>query len=184
MLVSDDGRIGCIGGQTGKGRGHDWRAVRDDGGPAGWALVERGGDATDLRFALCIGNEFAARDFTATLRFRPVGGERYQTAGFVFRAQSAADYYVVRADAREGSVWLYRVARGRRAGVSGKDVPVKLGDWHELKVKAENDKFEVSLGGASLFTATDRTLPQSGAIGVWSQGDSVTHFGLLMIEPR
>ena len=182
-LVTEDGRIGCIEGQTGIGRNLDWRAVRDEGGPAGWALVERGGDPTDLRFALCVGNELAARDFDATLCFRPMGGERHQAAGLVFRGQNAANYYVVRADAREGNVWLYRVVNGRRAGIAGKDAPVKLGQWHELKVRAALDKFEVWLDGTSLFTATDRSLPVAGALGVWSQGDSVTHFGLLLVEP-
>jgi len=182
-LVTDDGRIGCIQGQTGIGRPPDWRATRDEGGAAGWALVERGADATDLRFTLCVGNEVVARDFEASLRFKPVGGERHQAAGLIFRAMSAADYYLVRADAREGNVWLYRVVNGRRAGISSKDVPVKSGQWHEIKVRAALDKFEVSLDGISLFTATDRSLPQGGAFGVWNQADSVTHFGLLLVEP-
>ena len=48
---------------------------------------------------------------------------------------------------------------------------------------ASNESFEVSLDGKVLFSATDRSLPQPGAIGVWSQADSVTHFGSLLVGP-
>ena len=55
--------------------------------------------------------------------------------------------------------------------------------WHSLRLIASNDRFEVSLDGKVLFTATDRSLPQSGAMGVWSQADSVTHYGSLLVGP-
>ena len=101
----------------------------------------------------------------------------------MFRAQNANDYYVVRVSALEGSVRLYRMQKGRRSQIAGKDVPVETGKWHSLRVIAVNDKFEVSLDGKPLFTATDRTLPQVGTMGVWSQADSVTHYGSLLAGP-
>ena len=180
-FITPDGRLACVGGQTGIGRPFDWRAVRDEGGPAGWALVEKADDATDLRFPLCVTPQPLPRDIDLTLRFRPVSGAKYQVGGLIFRAQSADIYYVVRADALEGSVRLYRMAKGRRAGVGGKDVPVKTGEWHALRVRAVEDSFEVWLDGAQLFKATDRSLMVPGAVGVWTQGDSVTHFGALTI---
>ena len=39
------------------------------------------------------------------------------------------------------------------------------------------------LNGTSLFSATDRTLPQAGPVGVWSQADSVTYYGSLLMSP-
>jgi hypothetical protein len=180
-FVTPDGRIACVGGGTGIGRPHDWRAVRDDGGPTGWALVEKADDATDLRFAVCVTPQPLPRDLDLTLHFRPVGGAKYQAGGLIFRAQGATTYYVVRADALEGSVRLYRMVNGRRAGVGGKEVPVKTGQWHAIRVRAVGDSFEVWLDGEPLFKATDRSLMMPGAVGVWTQGDSVTHFGALTI---
>jgi hypothetical protein len=180
-FITPDGRLACVGGQTGIGRPPDWRAVRDVGGPNGWALVEKADDATDLRFPICVTPQPLPRDLDLTLFFRPVGGARYQAGGLIFRAQNAATYYVVRADALEGSVRLYRMANGRRAGVGGKDVPVKTGDWHSLRLRALGETFEVWLNGEHLFKATDRNLILPGAIGVWTQGDSLTHFGALMV---
>ena len=73
--------------------------------------------------------------------------------------------------------------KGKRRGIGGKEVSIESGKWHSLRVIANNDRFEVMLNGESLFSATDRTLPQAGPMGVWSQADSVTHYGSLLVNP-
>ncbi len=182
-LTTPDGRVGCTQGKTGIGRPADWRAVADPDGPDGWALVESEPDATDQRFPLCISEQTTGRDFDATLRFKPISGSRDQVAGFIFRAQTASDYYVVRANARDNSVRLYRMDKGKRSQLGSKEAPVTLGQWHSLRVIAVNDRIEVALDGKPLFDTTDRTLVQAGAVGVWSQADSVTRYGSLLIGP-
>lgn len=182
-LTLSDGRIACTQGLTGIGRPVAWKAVADPSALGGWALSETAGDATDLRFALCISEQTAARDLDATLRFKPVGGSHARAGGLVLRAQSANDYYVVRADALEGSVRLYRMMRGRRAQIASKDVAVASDQWHTLRVVLKGNNFEVSLDGAPLFKATDASLPQPGTVGVWSQADSVILFGSLLVAP-
>jgi hypothetical protein len=184
-LTTADGRVACTQGMTGIGRPPDWRAVADDRAPDGWALAEMAGDATDLRFPLCISANITARDVDATLRFKVISGTREQAAGIVVRARSAADYYLVRASALDGSVRLYRVAAGRRQQIGGKEAPVKLGEWHTLHLRLVDETFDVDLDGKRVFTATDGGLRDRGPIGVWSQADSLVHFGsLLVAEPR
>ena len=182
-LTLPDGRIACTQGKTGAGRVTDWKAVPDPSAPGGWALSETAGDATDLRFALCISEQTVARDLDATLRFKAVGGSHSRAAGLVLRAQSANDYYVIRADALEGSVRLYRMMRGRRAQIAAKDVEVASDQWHALRVILKGNNFEVSLDGTLLFKATDASLPQPGTVGVWSQADSIILFGSLLVAP-
>ena len=89
----------------------------------------------------------------------------------------------MRANALDNSVRLYRVEKGKRSQLGGKEAPIESGKWHSLRVIAANDRFEVALDGKMLFDATDRSLPQSGAMGVWSQADSVTHYGSLLVGP-
>src|ERR1044071_2522386 len=113
-LTTPDGRVACTQGMTGVGRPPSWQPVADPDGPDGWALVETAGDPADLRFPLCISPQADTRDFDATLRFKPVSGSRAQVAGLMFRAQSANDYYVVRANALDSSVRLYRMEKGKR----------------------------------------------------------------------
>ena len=89
----------------------------------------------------------------------------------------------MRANARDNSVRLYRMDKGKRSQLGSKETPVTLGQWHSLRVIAVNDRIEVALDGKPLFGVTDRTLVQAGPVGVWSQGDSVTHYGSLLIGP-
>jgi hypothetical protein len=183
-LTTSDGKIACIQGITGVGRAAQWEAVQDPVALGGWALSETGGDATDLHFPLCISGQTVARDVDATLRFKAVGGRHARAAGLVLRAQSANDYYVVRADALEGKVQLYRMQRGRRALIKSQDgVDVASDRWHALRVILKGSNFDISLDDKPLFKATDASLPMAGTVGVWSQADSVIRFGSLVVAP-
>jgi hypothetical protein len=182
-LTTPDGRVACTQGMTGVGRPSDWQAVADPDAPDGWALAEMARDPADLRFPLCVSEQTVGRDLDATLRFKPLSGTRARMGGLMFRAQSAIDYYVVRADALDNSVRLYRMDKGKRSLIGSKEAPVESDKWHSLRVIAAGDRFEVALDGKPLFTATDRSLPQAGAMGVWSQADSVTHYGSLLVGP-
>jgi hypothetical protein len=182
-LTTSDGRIACTQGITGAGRAAQWEAVRDPVALGGWALSETGGDATDLHFPLCISVQTVARDVDATLRFKAVGGRQHRAAGLVLRAQSADDYYVIRADALAGRIQVYRVQRGRRALIAGKDVEIASDRWHALRVILKGPHFEVSLDDKPVLTAVDTSLPMAGTVGVWSQADSVIRFGSLLVAP-
>ena len=182
-LTTADGRVACTQGMTGVGRPPSWQPVADPDAPDGWALAETAGDPADLRFPLCISGQTVTRDFDATLRFKPISGTRAQVAGLMFRAQSASDYYVVRANALDNSVRLYRMEKGKRSQLASKEAPIEAGKWHSLRVIAANERFEVALDGKTLFDVTDRSLPQSGPLGVWSQADSVTRYGSLLVSP-
>lgn len=39
------------------------------------------------------------------------------------------------------------------------------------------------MAAGKVFNVTDRTRPQAGTMGVWSQADSVTHYGSLLVGP-
>ena len=160
-LTTPDGRVACTQGMTGIGRPPDWQAIADPDGPDGWTLAETAGDPTDLRFPLCISEQAVTRDVDATLRFKPLSGSRARVAGLLFRAQSANDYYVVRANALDNSVRLYRVDKGKRSQVGGKEAPIESDKWHSLRLIAANDRFEVSLDGKVLF---DRHRPQPAPV--------------------
>jgi hypothetical protein len=182
-LTTPDGRVACTQGMTGVGRPPNWQSVADPDAPDGWALTETAGDPADLRFPLCISQQAVTRDFDATLRFKPISGTRAQVAGLMFRAQSASDYYVVRANSLDNSVRLYRVEKAKRSQLAAKEAPLEPGKWHSLRVIAANERFEVALDGKTLFDVTDRSLPQPGPLGVWSQADSVTRYGSLLVSP-
>jgi len=183
-LTTSDGKIACLQGITGVGRAAQWEAVKDPVALGGWALSETGDDATDLHFPLCVSTQTIARDVDATLRFKAIGGTHARAAGLIVRGQSANDYYVVRADALEGTVRLYRMVGGRRALIKAQDTADVASDqWHALRVIVKGNTFDVSLDDKPMFKATDGSLPQPGTVGVWSQADSLIHFGSLVVAP-
>jgi hypothetical protein len=179
-LATPDGKVGCTQGMTGIGRPQRWEAVKDDSAPGGWALAETTGDSTDLHFPFCIDTQAMARDFDAGLRFKILSGTREQAAGLMFAARDATDYFVVRASARDKTIKLYRMLGGRRSLLASKDAPVTLGKWHVLRVVASKGRIEASLDGASAFV-TDAGQLQPGSLGVWTQSDSLVHFGSLLV---
>ena len=184
-LTTSDGHIACTQGETGIGRPPAWKAVADPRALGGWALAETAGDTTDLHFPLCISEQTVALDVDAVLRFKPVSGTVARTGGLILRARSAKDYYVAAANALDGSVRLYRMQNGRRAQIASKDVAIATGQWHELRVVLVKDRFKVSLDGSEILTASDAGLGFPGMVGVWSQADSLTYFGALVVAaPR
>lgn len=183
-LVTSDGKIACIQGMTGIGRPPGgWQALADKTAIGGWALAETTGDSTDLHFPMCIAPQIAVRDLDASVRFKPVAGTRDRAGGLVLRAQNAADYYVVVASARDNAIRIYRMQGGRRSLVASKEVPVTSGEWHKLGVLLVGDKFDISLDGKAVLSTTDRSLMLPGAVGVWSQSDSVIYFDSLLLGP-
>jgi hypothetical protein len=182
-LATPDGRVACTQGLTGIGRPPDWQAVADPDGPDGWTLAEMGGDPTDLRFPLCISEQAVTRDVDATLRFKPLSGTRARVAGLMFRAQSANDYYVVRANALEDNVRFYRVVKGKREQLAGANIKFFPNVWHTLGLKAQGDRFSIFYDGKTLFTAEDNTFAGPGKVALWTKADSVTHFDTIAITP-
>jgi hypothetical protein len=182
-LVTADGKVACVQGMTGIGHPARWEAVPDSEAPHNWALAETRDDATDLHFPLCICQGVAAQNLGATLRFKPLSGTKAQTGGLMLRAQNANDYYVVAANALDGSVRLFRMVGGRRAQLAAKEGTIARNQWHDLKVTVVEDRFEVWLDGTLQFKARDKSLLRPGAIGVWTQADSLVHFGALVLGP-
>ena len=169
----------CAAAQTGRGPPPAWAMINDASASDGRALTEMTRDRSDDRFALCIA-PLQARNLELNVRFRIVGGQVEQAAGLALRVLDAGTYYVVSADARANAVRLYRVVGGARTQIAGRDISVTADDWHSLRLRASGDMFQVSLDGARLFEASDRTIGQAGRIALWIKSDSATRFERLM----
>ena len=155
-------------------------------------LAQTGADATRSRFPSAVVNDVSAADVEVSVRFRPVSGRVDQAAGLVWRYQDEDNYYLVRANALEDNVVLYKVERGRRIDLPlkgagrtyGKASKVPAGQWSILRVVATGPRFEVSLNGVALYEVEDATFSAAGRVGVWTKADSVTHFDDLTVVTR
>jgi hypothetical protein len=164
-------------GRTGEGAQGVW-VVKEK------ALAQTSTDNTDYRFPVAIYEGGAWRDLALSVRFKPVSGEVDQAGGLIFRVKDANNYYLVRANALEDNLRIYKVVDGRRKQFDGKNLKVAPGEWHALKVEAAGSAFTVTYDGEKVIEAKDSTFEGPGKVGLWTKADSVTLFDDLTIEPR
>lgn len=170
---------------TGGGGPVTWGVKEDASAPSGGkVLAQTSTDTTDYRFPLCIYEKITAKDVEVAVRFKAVSGKVDQAAGIVVRFQDKDNYYIVRANALENNVRLYKVERGSRKQFAEKNVKVSTGEWRTLRLAAKGDHLTVFFDDAWLFEADDDTFAQPGKVGLWTKADSVTYFNNLSIESQ
>jgi hypothetical protein len=178
---------------TGQGKPGVWVVMKDQQSPdRGNVLAQTDTDATDYRFPVCVLDDLSARDLDLSVMVKPVTGRGDQAAGLVWRYRDANNYYIVRANALENNVVLYKVQGGRRTDVAlkgagrtyGKKVTVPSGQWSTLRVTAAGSLFTVYFNGRMLYEVEDATFPGAGKVGVWTKADSVTYFDNLVVNSR
>ena len=169
--------------RTGSGGAAEWRVVADATAAAGKAIAQLSSDTTDYRFPLAVYQPIAAKNIDVVVRFKPVSGTVDQAGGIGVRLLTPDDYYVVRANALEDNVNLYRVVKGRRSQIKGASLKVADDQWHTLGLRAEGDRLTVSFDGKTLFSADDNTFAAAGKVALWTKADSVTHFDTISITP-
>ncbi|MGQ0762676.1 MAG: family 16 glycoside hydrolase [Acidobacteriota bacterium] len=178
---------------TGRGAAGEWVVSADLSAPSPPnVLAQTSADTTSYRFPLAIADEGSFRDLDLSVRFKPISGQVDQAAGLVWRLKDANNYYIVRANALENNVVLYKVQNGKRTDLPlkgegrtyGKKTSVPSGQWSELRVVAAGSLFEVYLNGQKLYEVEDSTFPEAGKVGLWTKADSVTHFDDLRVMAK
>jgi hypothetical protein len=168
--------------RTGQGGPGKWTVVRDVTSFSGRVIEQSSADQTDYRFPLAIYDQVVSRNVDVSIRFKPVAGSVDRAGGIAVRVLDEDNYYVVRANALEDNVRFYRVVKGRREQIGGKDTKVASGAWHSLGLKAQDDRFTIKFDGKTLFTVSDKTLAAAGKIALWTKSDSVTRFDQIAID--
>jgi len=170
---------------TGKGSRGQWRVQADSTAPsAPNVLAQTSADKTSYRFPVAIADEGSFRDLDLSVRFKPISGRVDQAAGLVWRLRDANNYYIVRANALENNVVLYKVQNGKRTDLPvkgegrtyGKKARVPANQWSELRVVQTGNLAEVFLNGTKLYEVEDDAFKDAGKIGLWTKADSVTYF--------
>jgi hypothetical protein len=164
------------------GRGNPkWTVEQDRTAPSKLKVVKQSGQAT---FPLLLRDDTNIKDGFIEVKFKAIAGSEDRAAGLVWRAQDANNYYVVRANALEDNVVLYKTVGGARlpldivgrSGGYGVDVPVPANQWHSLRVDFKGTRSKVFYNGKQLFEVEDSTFADGGKVGLWTKADSVTLF--------
>jgi hypothetical protein len=175
---------------SGNGKPGVWVITRDEGAQdRGNVLAQTDADSTSYRFPVSVFDGVTAKDVDVSVKFKPVSGKKDQAAGIVWRYKDKDNYYIVRANALENNVVLYKVENGKRTDLPlkgegrtyGKKTPVPGMQWSSLRVVAKGNLFEVYFNDARLYEVEDETFKDAGKVGLWTKADSVTYFDDLKI---
>lgn len=167
-----------LAGEGGPGR---WEVVSDKTAAGGKSLAQLSGNTAANRFLVAIYNSTVFANGEITTRCKPVSGRVDQACGLIIRAADPRNYYIARSNALENNVRFYRVRNGERQQLAtAENVKTPRGQWHTLTLRAEGNRYTVSLNGMVLHTTTDTTTPEprptGGRAGLWVKSDSVSHF--------
>lgn len=122
------------------------------------------------------------RDMRVTAQVKPISGREDQAAGLLLRVQDANNYYIVRANALEGSVGVFKYVDGRRTEIKSGSVTVAAGSWQELRAEVVGTTIRGFMNGQLVAEADDATF-QAGGAGLWTKADSVTCFDDVSVGP-
>jgi hypothetical protein len=165
-----------------------WTVEADSSASTG-RVVKQSGRAT---YPLLLKNGTRVKDGFIEIRFKAISGAEDRAAGIVWRAKDSDNYYVVRANALENNVVLYKTVNGKRSSLDivgrkggyGAKVPVPANQWNTLKVEFAGSRFKVLFNSNDLFDVEDTTFSDLGMMGLWTKADSVTLFDGLSYEEK
>jgi hypothetical protein len=167
---------------TKTGRGDPkWTVERDQTAPSKSKIVKQSGRAT---YPLLLKDDTDIKDGFIQIKFKAVAGSEDRAGGVVWRARDANNYYVVRANALEDNVVLYKTVEGVRSALDivgrkggyGVAISVPANEWLGLRVEFNGSRFRVLYNGQQLFEVEDSTFTDAGKVGLWTKADSVTLF--------
>jgi len=171
-----------------------WEVLKDDTAPSKPnVLAQTSNDRTGGRFPLAIYEEVNITNGTLTVSFKPISGSGDQAAGLVWRYKDPDNYYIVRANALEDNVVLYKVEGGKRISLAPKGTPSKTygvkhpvpkQTWASLRIEFAGKLFTVLYDGKKIMEVEDGTFTGSGKVGLWTKADSVIHFDDFKIESK
>jgi len=168
---------------TGKGEAK-WSLEKDDSAPSAPLVLKQSGWAPNPVFPLCVLANTSLKDGFVEVKLKPLSGTNDQAGGVVWRCRDENNYYVVRANALEDNVVLYKVEQGKRKALDivgrkggyGVKTKVPPQEWTTLRVEFAGTRFRVFMNGRELFAVEDATFSDAGTVGVWTKADSITLF--------
>src|SRR3954454_2577570 len=128
-----------------------------------YVLAQVSNDATDDGFPLAILNGMSLRDGEISVRIKPLSGREDQGGGVVWRYTDENNYYLVRANASNQTVAVFRVQNGHRTAIQpGVKHEIPANAWSILKVVIRGARFQVYVDHRRIMEGSDTALTGSG----------------------
>lgn len=149
-----------------------WAVRAETGAPSAPNALCQTGTATFPALAL---GDATYTDVSLSARVKPIAGKEDRAAGLIARVQDRDNYNILRANALENSVNLYRYVGGKRDVIKEGKATVPSGQWQELRLEIVGNRLRGFYNGQLLVEAVDDTFA-AGKVGLWTKADSQTCF--------
>jgi hypothetical protein len=163
-----------------------WEVRRDESAPTKpYVLAQTSNDPTDDRFPLAILDGVNLRDGEISVRLKPISGREDQGGGLVWRYRDPNNYYLVRANAMNKTVAVFRVQNGHRTAILPSvkhEIPANA--WSILKVSARGSRIQIYVDHRRVIDVQDTALPGGGGVGLCTVADSIMYFDDFRVYPR
>jgi hypothetical protein len=163
-----------------------WEVLKDQTAPTQpYVLAQISSEAVRDRFPMAILDGLSLRDGDVSVRIKPVSGSEDQGGGLVWRYRDENNYYLVRANAINKSVAVFKVQDGRRSVLrSGARHELPINRWSLLKVSARGRRFQIYVDHRRIMEGEDSTFTGSGKVGLCTLTDSVMYFDDFRVYPK
>jgi hypothetical protein len=170
---------------TNPGAPGKWEILKDQSAPTQpYVLAQVSNDPAGNRFPLAILENVLLRDGDVSVRIKPVAGGDDHGGGLVWRYRDERNYYLLRANAADNTVSVFRVQNGQRTALAA---PAKYeltaNGWSILKVSARGNRFQVYVGHRRVLEGHDATFT-AGKVGLCTVAESVMYFDDFRVKPR
>jgi hypothetical protein len=163
-----------------------WEVVKDQSAPTQpYVLAQTSSEAVRDRFPIAILDGVSLRDGDVSVRIKPVSGNEDQGGGLVWRYRDENNYYLVRANAINNSIAVFKVQDGRRSVLrSGTRHDIPVNRWSLLKVSARGPRFQIYVDHRRIMEGRDDTFTEPGKVGLLTLTDSVMYFDDFRVYPK
>jgi len=169
-------------GKTGLGAESDWSIVGDEEAPSPPnVLAQTASEEVSFHFPYVIVASDRLSNVDVTVQFKAISGGIDQAAGIIFRFVDSDNYYVLRANALEDNLVLFKFVDGERPFIASASVPIPKDEWRSLRVSVVGECIQGYIDDTILIEIEDSTFKE-GLVGLWTKADSVTDFDNLVIE--
>jgi hypothetical protein len=171
---------------TNRGGPARWEVVKDQTAPTPpYVLAQTSSEAVRDRYPIAIFDGISLRDGDVSVRIKPVSGREDQGGGLVWRYRDPNNYYLVRANAMNNSIAVFKIQDGRRSVLrSGVRHDIPLNRWSLLKVSARGPRFQIYVDHRRIMEGQDSTFTESGKVGLLTLTDSVMYFDDFRVYPK
>jgi hypothetical protein len=169
-----------------QGRPPRWEVRKDQTAPTQpYVLAQLSSESEGDRFPLAILDGVILRDGDVSVRIKPVAGRDDQAGGVVWRYRDPLNYYVVRANAADKTVAVFRVQNGQRPVLlASAKHDVAANAWSILKISARGARFQVYVDHRRVLEGQDSAFIGAGGVGLCTVAESEVYFDDFRVNPR